>query len=77
MPAATIRAFQDHGRVDVTLESGLAESRHLFDELSAAGVDYQDVVDTLELEGVVKFVTSFNELLKGIESKRDGLAVAA
>jgi transaldolase len=77
MPEDTIRAFQDHGRVDLTLESGLEEAQHLFNQLYAAGVDYEDVVATLEREGIEKFVASFNELLKGIADKRERLTAAA
>jgi transaldolase len=77
MPAETIEAFQDHGHVEVRLESELEEARHLFNELYAAGVDYDDVVATLEREGIDKFDTSFNELLQGIAEKREQLASAA
>ncbi len=77
MPEDTIRAFQDHGRVDLTLETGLEEAQHLFNQLYAAGVDYEDVVATLEHEGIEKFVVSFNELMKGIADKRARLARAA
>src|SRR5688500_5292849 len=58
-------SFQDHGRVDLTLESQLAESRHPFRQLYAAGVDYEDVVATLGREDIEKFVASFDQLLKG------------
>jgi transaldolase len=77
MPAETIRAFQDHGRVELTLESDLQDAQYLFNQLYAAGVDYQDVVGTLEREGVDKFSASFNELLQGIAEKRRQLAAAA
>ena len=40
------------------------------------GVDYDDVTETLELEGVQKFADSFEELLDGIRSKRGELAAA-
>jgi len=76
MPAETIRAFQDHGRVAPMLESGLEEASYLFNELYAAGVDYNDIVATLEREGVEKFVASFDELLRGIAEKRHQLAPA-
>ena len=69
MPAETIRAFQDHGEVRDTLEKGVEEARALLDELRAAGVDYDDVVETLEREGVEKFSDSFRSLLDGIEAK--------
>ena len=70
MPEDTIRAFQDHGRIASRLESNLEEAQHLFDQLYAAGVDYDDVVATLEREGIEKFVTSVDELLEGIAAKR-------
>jgi transaldolase len=69
MPAETIRAFQDHGEVRDTLETGLDEARALLDELADAGVDYDDVVETLEREGVQKFTDSFGELIDGITAK--------
>ena len=60
MPEETIRAYQDHGRPRPRLESGLEQARGLFDELGRVGVDYDDVTDTLEREGVEKF----SELLR-------------
>jgi transaldolase len=77
MPQETIRAFQDHGRVEPRLESGVDDARYLFNELDAAGVDYDDVVGTLEREGIEKFVASFNQLLTGIADKQRKLAAAA
>jgi transaldolase len=77
MPAETIRAFQDHGHVEARLESDLEEAQYLFNQLYAAGVDYDDVVATLEREGIDKFITSFSELLQGIAEKRQQVASAA
>jgi transaldolase len=77
MPAETISAFQDHGGVrGDTLLEGVDEARALLDQLAAAGVDYDDVVETLEAEGVQKFADSFAELLDGIAEKRSRLAAA-
>ena len=77
MPEETIRAFQDHGRVELRLESELDEAQYLFNKLYAAGVDYDDVVLTLEREGIEKFVASVDRLLDGIRAKRDALVAAA
>jgi transaldolase len=77
MPEETIRAFQDHGRVEPRLESDLEEARYLFNQLYAAGVDYDDVVATLEREGIDKFVAAFTELLQGIAERRRQLAIPA
>jgi transaldolase len=77
MPEETIRAFQDHGRVDMRLESDLDGAQYLFNKLYAAGVDYDDVVATLEREGIEKFVASVDRLLDGLRAKRVALAAAA
>jgi transaldolase len=69
MPAETIRAFQDHGRVTETLTHGLDEARHVFGELEEVGIEYDDVVATLEREGIDKFSASFADLLDGIHEK--------
>jgi transaldolase len=76
MPEETIQAFQDHGVVAETLTQGVDEARRLLDDLAKAGVDYDDVVQTLEEEGVQKFADSFEELLDGIKAKRGELAPA-
>ena len=74
MPEETIRAFQDHGKVAPTLESGLDEAQHVLEQLAQVGVDYDDVTATLEKEGVQKFADSFEELLNAIEAKRQEVA---
>ena len=76
MPEETIEAFQDHGEVALTLERDPDEARHVFEQVEAVGVDYDDVVVTLEQEGVQKFSDSFKELLEGVKSKRGELVSA-
>lgn len=76
MPEETIRAFQDHGQLDNTLEQGLDDAQGLLALLADAGVDYDDVTDTLEREGVEKFADSFVELLAGIRAKTGALLAA-
>ncbi len=77
VPPETLDAFGDHGeaRGDTILE-GWPEAEQLLADLAEAGVDYDDVVDVLEVEGVQKFADAFGELLAGIEAKRGELAVA-
>jgi transaldolase len=76
MPEETIRAFQDHGRPQARLKEGLQEAHRLLGELARAGVDYDDVTDTLEREGVEKFSASFGELLAALAEKRGSLIPA-
>jgi transaldolase len=76
MPEETIRAFQDHGEVALTIEQDLDEARRVFEQVEAAGVSVDDVTHTLEVEGVQKFTDSFEELLDGIRAKRGELVSA-
>jgi transaldolase len=76
MPEETIEAFQNHGEIAPTLEQGIDEAKRVFEEIERAGVDYADVTDTLEREGVDKFSDSFAELLEGIRAKSGELAPA-
>jgi transaldolase len=77
MPLETVLAFQDHGEVKTSsLTDGLGEAHRLLADLAAAGIDYDDVVATLEAEGVQKFSDSFAELLDGIRAKAGSLAAA-
>jgi transaldolase len=76
MPEETIRAFQDHGAPEATLERDLAAAHAVFADLAKAGVDYDDVTDLLEREGVEKFEASFAQLLQGIVARREALLTA-
>jgi transaldolase len=78
MPEETIKAFQDHGEVHGdTVDDDLEAARTLLKEqLPAVGVDYDDVVLTLEKEGVQKFSDSFAELLEGVKAKRGELVAS-
>jgi transaldolase len=76
MPEETIRAFQDHGEVALTIEQDLDEAHRVFEQVEAAGVSVDDVTHTLEVEGVQKFTDSFEELLDGIRAKRGELVSA-
>jgi transaldolase len=70
MPLSTLEAFMDHGKVNPNaLEEGLDEAQALIGRLGEVGVDYEDVTEILEEEGVRKFAGSFDELLEGIKDK--------
>ena len=76
MPEETIQAFQDHGVVMERLTKDIDAAHKLFDDLREVGIDYDDVVRTLETEGVQKFADSFSELLEGIRAKHGELVAA-
>ena len=75
LPESTIAAYQDHGPafpkvLDIEeMNDGVATLHRLAD----VGVDYADVTDTLERDGVDKFAGAFDEMVFDIERKRDAL----
>ena len=77
MPRELVEAVLDHGDIrGNTIEEDLDGARKVFEDLKAAGIDYDDVSETLEREGVEKFAKSFKELFSDVESKRDELVAA-
>jgi transaldolase len=76
MPEETVMAYQDHGEPEPRLMSGLEDAERTFAELARAGVDYDDITDTLEREGVAKFADSFDELMAALNQQRESLAPA-
>jgi transaldolase len=67
MPEKTLDAVSDHGDVTGdTVRPGYPQAHRTFEELAAVGVDMDDVVVTLEDEGVDKFETSWGGLLSSL-----------
>jgi transaldolase len=63
MPGTTLAAFADHGTIiPDAVQGGYSAARAHFDTLERLGIDYQDVTDTLEREGLAKFEKSWDEL---------------
>ena len=72
MPEATLDAVADHGVIrGDTITGQYADAQAVLDALAAIGIDYDDVVDTLEREGVEKFETSWGELLDSVKHQLD------
>jgi transaldolase len=70
MPEATIEAFAEHGEVRAdAVRSSYQQAQAVLDGLARIGVDYDDVIATLEREGVEKFEASWLELLKSVETQ--------
>jgi transaldolase len=70
MPLETIDAYQDHGDPNPRPfdAADIEEARSDLAALGAVGVDYEDVVTTLEREGVEKFTASWVELLRSVDT---------
>ncbi|MCD9876322.1 transaldolase [Streptomyces guryensis] len=63
MPEATLRAVADHGQVPAdSVRAHYDDARRVLGELHAVGVDYDDLVQSLEDDGVAKFDASWEQL---------------
>jgi transaldolase len=74
MPEKTLLAYADHGPVGAdgvadTVTGRAGEAQEVFDALTRVGVDFDDVLDVLEQEGVQKFVASWDELVETVEAQ--------
>ena len=73
MPEATLNAVADHGHVSGdTITGTYDQAQHTLDSLAALGIDYDDVVELLEVEGVQKFEDAWAQLLEGVQRQLDG-----
>ena len=71
LPLDTIRAFQEHGTVAPTLDQGLDDARATLRALGdEADIDFEAVTRQLEAEGVALFAHAYDELLAGVDKKR-------
>jgi transaldolase len=74
MAESTITAFEDHGTVARTIDTGMGEATRVMQNLRAVGVDMDDVGRTLEDQGVAGFHQSFADLLITLRDKAHQLA---
>jgi transaldolase len=74
LPEATIAAFEDHGQLARTIDTGVDEAAEVLRRLGAVGIDMDDVGRTLEAAGVASFHESFAGVLGALEAKTRQLA---
>ncbi|GAA4838215.1 transaldolase [Garicola koreensis] len=68
MPEKTLNSLAEQGEVEGdTMTDTYVDSNRVLDGVSAAGIDYRDVVETLEREGLEKFDKSWQGLLSTID----------
>ena len=70
VPPETYVAILDHTVVQRTVDADFATARQVVADLAALGFDLNAVGEQLSIEGVDKFIKSFDGLLNVIETKR-------
>lgn len=73
LPLETIEAFADHGIVKRTVDANIQDAYRIIRQFESLGFSLAKVTDQVLAEGVVKFEQSFDQLLEGIEKKREAL----
>jgi transaldolase len=74
MPEPTIAAFEDHGHLARTIDTGVDQAAQVMRRLAAAGIDMDDVALTLENNGVAGFHESFQHVLASLNTKAGQLS---
>ena len=64
MPTATIDAYREMGDPADRIGDGLADARQRLSELAALQIDLDAITQQLEDEGVAKFVSPFDDLMR-------------
>jgi transaldolase len=73
MPEKTLDATFDHGVVTGdTITPNYGDAKAVFAALAEVGVDFDDVTNVLEEEGVSKFIVSWGELLDTVTAALEG-----
>jgi transaldolase len=74
MPAETIAAFADHGRVVANaIEADLEEAHRVLQDLERVGIDLHCVTWQLQNEGVQKFIEPYDALMQALAAKSQAL----
>jgi transaldolase len=71
MPPATMDAYRDHGDPRLTLTEGVDQAHEIQKHFAAIGIDFNEVGETLQKEGVESFAKSFEDLIGVIKKRRD------
>lgn len=69
-PPKTIEAFLEHGTVERTVDADYAGAHKVLEDLKKAGIDLDQITHQLEDDGIESFITSYDDLLEGVEGKR-------
>ncbi len=69
VPMETLNAYREQGSPKLLLETDVALAKEVFQQLPQLNIDIEQVTKQLEMEGVEKFNTSFDQLLTALKGK--------
>ena len=72
MPEKTLLAVADHGDATLGIVSGNYDEAHdIMNDLAEVGVNFKDVTDKLEADGVAAFIKSWDSVLSDVQAGID------
>lgn len=77
VPPQTLKALMAEMQVAPKLHSGLAEAKAVIASLAGLGLNFDALMEQLQVEGVKLFADAFQELIDSIERKRKAFQTAA
>lgn len=66
IPLKTLEAYRDHGKPTSLLKENVELASWVLSELSEVGIDFNEINNKLEDEGVNKFIASYDQLIKAL-----------
>ncbi|HEY3015501.1 MAG TPA: transaldolase [Nocardioides sp.] len=69
LPEPTIAAYEDHGTLARTIDTGVDDAADVMGRLATVGIDMDHVGLALESQGLESFHRSFQDVLAGLEAK--------
>jgi transaldolase len=73
LPPETLEAFLDHGTVARTIDRSLDEAQAQLQRLAALGINLHMIGEELQREGIDQFINRLDDLMQGIQKRRDRL----
>ena len=70
VPMETLHAYKDHGKPVLRLGRGMEKAEKVLKSLPDVGINLDDVTQTLENEGVDKFIKPFDLLMRRLSERR-------
>jgi transaldolase len=71
MPEDTLELYARRGQIEPISDAQLDSAQRDFEALAACGIDFSQVADVLEAQGVASFADSFDTLLAALKDKAE------
>ncbi len=71
MPEKTLNAVADHGQATIGITENFDEAHDIMNDLAEVGINFKNVTDKLEADGVAAFIKSWDSVLADVQSGID------